>query len=73
MKHEGRHIARLVADGHLTDVPLSSAYSGVVSFRGIRLVPFLAELNQLDSWGTDAGNACLESFAKEQVCIKAGR
>ena len=34
VKHDGRHKARLVADGHLTDVPLESVYSGVVSLRG---------------------------------------
>ena len=31
VKHDGRHKARLVADGHLTDVPVDSVYSGVVS------------------------------------------
>ena len=56
VKHDRRHKARLVADGnlaygHLTDVPLSSVYSGVVLFRGIRLVLFVAELNKLDSGG----------------------
>ena len=33
IEHDGRHKARLVADGHLTDVPLNSVYSGVVSLR----------------------------------------
>ena len=33
VKHDGRHKARMVADGHLTDVPLESVYSGVVSLR----------------------------------------
>jgi hypothetical protein len=28
-KHDGRHKARMVADGHLTDIPLESVYSGV--------------------------------------------
>ena len=42
VKHDGRHKARLVADGNLTEVPLSSIYSGVVSLRGIRLVLFIA-------------------------------
>ena len=42
VKHDGRHKARMVADGHLTDVPLDSVYSGVVSLRGLRLVLFLA-------------------------------
>ena len=50
IKHDGRHKARLVADGHLTEVPLDSVYSGVVSLRGFRLVLFLAELNGMDAW-----------------------
>ena len=33
---------------------------------------FLAELNNLDSWGTDAGNAYLETKTKEKVYIIAG-
>ena len=49
MKHDGRHKARLVADGNLIEVPLSSVYSGVVSLRGIQLVLFLAKLNKLES------------------------
>ena len=67
LKHNNRCKARLVADVHLTDVPLSSVYSSVVSLRGIRLVLFLAELNSLESWGTDIGNAYLEAFSKENV------
>ena len=50
-KYDGSYKARLVADLHLTDVPLSSVYSGVESLRGIRLVLFIAELNSLESWG----------------------
>jgi hypothetical protein len=45
VKHDGRHKARLVADGHLTDAPIDSVYSGVVSLRSLRIVIFLAELN----------------------------
>ena len=55
VKHDGRHKARLVADGHLTDIPLDSVYSGVVSLRGFRLVLFLGELNGLETWSTDIG------------------
>ena len=29
VKHDGRHKARLVADGHFTEEPLDSVYSGV--------------------------------------------
>ena len=72
VKHDGRHKARLVADGHLTDIPLESVYSGVVSLRGFRLVLFLAELNDLELWATDIGNAYLEAFTSEKVYIIAG-
>jgi hypothetical protein len=34
VKHDGRCKARLVVDGHLTDLPLDSIYSGVVSLKG---------------------------------------
>jgi hypothetical protein len=72
VKHDGRHKARLVADGHLTAVPFESVYSGVVSLRGFRLVLFLAELNKLELWATDIGNAYLEAFTSEKVYIVAG-
>jgi len=71
-KHDGRHKARLVADGHLTDVPNESVYSGVVSLKGFRLVMFLAELNGLEPWQTDIGNAYLEARTKEKLVIVAG-
>lgn len=72
VKHDGRHKARLVADGHLTDVPSDSVYSGVVSLRGLRTVLFLAELNGLPIWSTDIGNAYLEAMTSERVCIVTG-
>ena len=72
VKHDGRHKARLVADGHLTDVPNESVYSSVVSLRGLRILLVLAELNGIEIWGTDIGNAYLEAFTSEKVCIFAG-
>ena len=72
VKHDGRHKARLVAGGHLTDTPVDSVYSSVVSLRGIRILTFLAELNGLEFWSTDIGNAYLESYTKEKVYIIAG-
>jgi hypothetical protein len=65
-KHDGRHKVRMVADGHLTDIPLESMYSRVVSLCRLRIVTFLAELNGLDLWATDIGNAYLEAFTMEQ-------
>jgi Reverse transcriptase (RNA-dependent DNA polymerase) len=72
VNHDGRHKARLVAGGHLTDPNTKSVYSGVVSLRRIRLIIFLAELNQLELWGADVDNAYLEAKTKEMVYIVAG-
>ena len=73
VKYDGRHKAIYVADGHKTDIPLESVYSGVVTLRGLRIVIFLAGLNGLDLWATDIGNACLEAETKEKVYIIAGK
>jgi hypothetical protein len=59
----------MVADGHLTDIPLESVYSGVISLRGLRIVTFLSELNGLVLWASDIGNAYLEAFTMEQNYI----
>ena len=72
VKHDGRHKARLVAGGHLTETPIDSVYSSVVSLRGIRILAFLGELNGLKVWSTDIGNAYLETYTKEKVYIVAG-
>jgi len=44
----------------------------VVSLRGLRLLVFLAELNDLDIWATDIGNAYLEAETQEKVFVIAG-
>ena len=49
IKHDTRHKSRCVADKHLTEIPLDNVYSGVVSLRGLRMMIFLAKLNQLDT------------------------
>ena len=72
VKHDGRHKARLVAGGHLTPDPIESIYSGVVSITSLRLVIFLAKLNNLEVWGADIGNAYLETKTKEKLYIVAG-
>ena len=76
VKHDGHHKARYVAGGHLTDPPLDSVYSGVVSLRSLRLVIFLAELNGLQLYTADIGNAYLEAKTKEKsvstVCSSLG-
>lgn len=72
IKHDGRHKARMVAGGHRTETPVDSVYSGVVTLTGVRTVVFLAELNKMDLWATDIGNAYLESYTKEKVAFTAG-
>ena len=62
VKHDGRFKARLVADGHLTKEPVESIYCGVVSLRSLRMVVFLSQLNNLEIWGADVGNAYLEAY-----------
>ncbi len=61
-----------MAGGHLTETPVDTDYSIVVSLRGIRLLTFIAELNEAEVWCTDIGNTYLESFTREKVYIRAG-
>ena len=72
VKHDGRHKARLVADGHLTKEPVETIYSGVVSIRNLRIALFLGTLNDLEIWGADIGNAYLEALTGEKLFIVAG-
>ena len=70
VKLDGRHKARLVADGHFMDVPDNSVYSSAVSLRGLCMLLFIAELNGIEIWGTDIGNAYLEAFISRYICIR---
>ena len=72
VKHDGRFKARLVADGYLTKEPVESIYSGVASLKSLRMVVFLSQLNVLEIWGADVGNAYIEAYTDEKLCIIAG-
>ena len=61
-----------MADGCLTKEPNETVYSGVVSLRNLRLAIFLAELNCLQLWRVDVGNAYLQALTKEKLIIVAG-
>jgi hypothetical protein len=67
VKDSGRNKSKLVAGGHLTNPNTQGVYSSVVVLRGIRLIVFLAELNKLQLWGADDGNAYLEATTKDKV------
>ena len=84
VKHCGKFKARLVADGHLTKEPMETVYSGVFSIRNLRLrvrvvsliilrlAMFLGELNNLELWGADVGNAYLQALTREKLYIVGG-
>ena len=72
VKHDDRFKARLVADGHLTKEHVESIYSGVVPLRSLRMVVFLSQLNDFEIWGADVGNAYLEAYTDQKLCIIAG-
>ena len=72
MKHDWRHLARLLADGQLTDIPVDKVYSGVVSLQGRRLLLFTVELNKLQVWSMGIGHAHLEAKTNGKVCFIAG-
>ena len=72
VKYDGRHKARVVADGHLTPGPVESFFSGVVSLINLKLVIFLGKLNNHELWGCDIGNAYLEAPTEEKLYIVAG-
>ena len=72
VKHCGKFKARFVTDGHLTKELTESVYSEVVSLRNVRLAMFLAELNNLQLWGADVGNAHVQGLTEEKLYIVAG-
>ena len=43
-----------------------------MSLKGLRMLTFLGDLNDMQVWGTDIGNAYLLSHTMEKVFIVAG-
>ena len=72
VKFDLRRKARLVANGNMADTPDDTTYSGVVSLESIRMLFLLAEINNLDIWAADVGNAYLYSKTKEKVFVIGG-
>ena len=72
VKASGKRKGRLVARGDLTPEPDEAVYSSVASLRSLRTIIFLSELNNLQLWQGDIGNAYLESYTQEKVYFIAG-
>ena len=56
----------------MIDVLIDSVYLGVVSLRGLRIIIFLAELNNMETWAADIGSMYLKSTTGEKVFIVTG-
>lgn len=67
-----RRKARLVAGGHLTEIPTSQTYSSVVSRDSVRIALTIAALNGLDLLACDIQNAYLSAPCREKVYCIAG-
>ena len=68
-----RRKARLVADGHRTDVPSSITYSSVVSRDSVRICLLIAALNDLEIKCGDIKNAYLTAPPREKLYTWAGQ
>ena len=62
-----KHKVRLVADVHFTDLRVDSLYSGVAPLQGLRILPVMAELKNLEVLATDIWNAYLEAVTKKGI------
>jgi len=66
------HKARFVAGGHLTDPPVESVYSSVVTRESVRIVFLIAALNDVDILGADVQNAYINAKTNERVYTTTG-
>ena len=67
-----RRKARMVAGGHVTNVPHNITYSSVVSRDSVRIALTIAALNNLKVLGCDIQNAYLTAPTREKVWTVAG-
>ena len=67
VKHDGRHKARLVMGGHVTEAENKDRYASTVRLEHIRLQIFLLALNKCEIVGGDIGSAYLNAFTKEKI------
>ena len=62
-----RHKTCVVVDGHFTATPAESVFSGVVLLRDLRMYLSIGELDGMEPWAIDIGNAYLEALTSEKV------
>ena len=67
-----RRKARLVAGGHVTELPSSITYSSVVSRDSVRIALTIAALNDLKILACDIQNAYLSAPCREKIYCVAG-
>ena len=72
VKFDGRHKARLVAGGHMTNTPAEDCFSGVVSMEAVRLGFIIARMQGLLVCAGDIGNVFLYATTKEKYYVIAG-
>ena len=63
---------RMVANGAMTEAPLSLAYSSVVSRYSVRLDFLIVKLNDLDMMACDVRNVYLNAPCREKIWFVAG-
>ena len=64
-----RRKARLVAEGHKTEIFSSITYPSVVSRDSVRIVLLIAALNDLNILACDIQNAYLTAQCTKKICI----
>ena len=67
VKHDGRHKARLVIGGYVTDADGYSTFASTVGMEHIRLQVFLAAYFGDDMLSVDIGSAYLNAKTKEKI------
>ena len=72
VKVNGRHKSRMCVDGSVTDDLGPEIYACVILIRAVRLLIFLAQLNDIDVCAADVSQAFLYGDCPEKVYTKAG-
>ena len=67
-----RQKERMVAGGHVTDLPSGITYYSVVSRDSVRILCMIAELNDLKILGCDIQNTYLKAPKRKKIWTIAG-